>query len=299
MLYDRPYMREEPSGQRTSPLTWLLCALGAGFIVQVALGSWFGAEDSVVGLLAATPHALRVGHVWTLLTYVLLHSPFTGLASSLLNTFCVLLALYFLGRELLPLLGPRRFGWLAGGRAAHGALAWTAVHWRHGGALYGAMPIVDSLLVVYACFFPTQELTFLLLFVLPVRVKPKHLAIGLAAFDLVGFSFFEVLGRPSPLGGAHSAHLAAMAAGWLYYRYLHDADLRILSRRKEVELPVWIKGSARAAAAPFFPPAPPRRDHLRAEVDRILDKINSHGFGALTAEEKRMLDEARDLLSRR
>ena len=38
---------------------------------------------------------------------------------------------------------------------------------------------------------------------------------------------------------------------------------------------------------------------LRAEVDRILDKINSQGFGALTAEEKRMLDEAKDLLSRR
>ena len=41
------------------------------------------------------------------------------------------------------------------------------------------------------------------------------------------------------------------------------------------------------------------RDDLRAEVDRILDKINSQGFGALTDEEKRVLDEARDLLSRR
>jgi hypothetical protein len=40
------------------------------------------------------------------------------------------------------------------------------------------------------------------------------------------------------------------------------------------------------------------RDHLRAEVDRILDKINSKGFGALTSEEKKTLDEARDLLSR-
>ena len=35
-----------------------------------------------------------------------------------------------------------------------------------------------------------------------------------------------------------------------------------------------------------------------AEVDRILDKINSHGFGALTEGEKRILDEAKDLLSR-
>jgi hypothetical protein len=42
-----------------------------------------------------------------------------------------------------------------------------------------------------------------------------------------------------------------------------------------------------------------RREDLRAEVDRILDKINSDGFGALTADEKRLLDDARDLLSRR
>jgi hypothetical protein len=40
------------------------------------------------------------------------------------------------------------------------------------------------------------------------------------------------------------------------------------------------------------------RDDLRAEVDRILDKINSQGFGALTEEEKRKLDEAKDMLSR-
>jgi hypothetical protein len=38
---------------------------------------------------------------------------------------------------------------------------------------------------------------------------------------------------------------------------------------------------------------------LRLEVDRILDKINSEGFGALTDDEKRLLDEAKDLLSRR
>jgi len=33
-------------------------------------------------------------------------------------------------------------------------------------------------------------------------------------------------------------------------------------------------------------------------VDRILDKINSKGFGALTPEEKRLLDDAREQLSR-
>ena len=38
------------------------------------------------------------------------------------------------------------------------------------------------------------------------------------------------------------------------------------------------------------------RDDLQREVDRILDKINEKGFGALTSEEKHTLDEAKDVL---
>ena len=35
---------------------------------------------------------------------------------------------------------------------------------------------------------------------------------------------------------------------------------------------------------------------MKVEVDRILDKINSDGFGALNEEEKKTLDKARDHL---
>jgi hypothetical protein len=58
------------------------------------------------------------------------------------------------------------------------------------------------------------------------------------------------------------------------------------------------KGAKPAAPAAYQVNLGSRED-LRAEVDRILDKINSQGFGALTADEKRLLDEAKDLLSRR
>ena len=37
-------------------------------------------------------------------------------------------------------------------------------------------------------------------------------------------------------------------------------------------------------------------ENLKAEVDRILDKINSKGFGALSEEEKKTLDKAKDHL---
>jgi len=35
---------------------------------------------------------------------------------------------------------------------------------------------------------------------------------------------------------------------------------------------------------------------MQAEVDRILDKINRRGFGALTLEEKETLDRAKEFL---
>ena len=37
---------------------------------------------------------------------------------------------------------------------------------------------------------------------------------------------------------------------------------------------------------------------LQEEVDRILDKINENGFGALTQEEKNILEKAKGLLNR-
>ncbi|MEO5960708.1 MAG: DUF6576 domain-containing protein, partial [Opitutaceae bacterium] len=71
--------------------------------------------------------------------------------------------------------------------------------------------------------------------------------------------------------------------------------------RPELELPGWLKRTSKDVPLSTTEPANavigPRE--VRAEVDRILDKINSHGFGALTADEKRVLDGAKDLLSRR
>jgi membrane associated rhomboid family serine protease len=301
MLYDRPYMHEQPSGRRTSPLTWLLCAVSAGFIMQMVLSRWFPLKEFVDEQLAFTIPGLLQGHVWTLLTYGFLHSP-----DNLLHVVCNLFAIYFLGRELLPMLGTRRFFGLYGAAIIVGALAWAAANYRydaHGHeVLYGATSAVDALLIVFACFFPNQEMTFLFFFI-PVRLKPKYIAGAVVIFDLFGFAFYEVMGQPSPLGFAHSAHLGGMAMGWLYYRFVHDAEWHVFPRKAEIELPHWLKRSPRAAAAVAAATSSRRlnltdRGHVRLEVDRILDKINSHGFGALTAEEKHLLDEARDLLSK-
>ena len=71
-----------------------------------------------------------------------------------------------------------------------------------------------------------------------------------------------------------------------------------MSRPTAVIMPT--RAPCRAAAPPPDLPNPAtRQEDLRAEVDRILDKINSDGFGALTTGERRVLDEAKNLLSRR
>ncbi|MSU70290.1 MAG: rhomboid family intramembrane serine protease [Opitutaceae bacterium] len=297
MLSDRPYLRDDDPRVRTSVLTWLLCATAAVFVLQFVLVSpAMGGGPPLDRWLALTIPGLRAGWLWTLCTHGFLHD--TGFLFHLLGN---LLGLYFIGRELLPMLGARRFLSLYFGAIVAGGLAWTLVHWRLGGVHDGATAGVAALLIVFAGFYPNRRMDFLLFFIFPVSVKPKHLALGVAGLGLVGLVFYEMPGATLPFnyGFAHSAHLGGMATGWIYFRFLHEARWNFSARRSDLELPRWMKRPA--PAAPPVVPSPVNlrnRTNLRAEVDRILDKINSQGFGALTADEKRVLDEAKDLLSR-
>jgi membrane associated rhomboid family serine protease len=294
MLSDRLYMREpEPRG-RASVLVWLICAITAGFILQNAFLRLLKLGNSLEWMFGLSPGALHAGRAWTLLTYSFLHSP-----DNLLLIVCNLLALYFIGRELLPILGSRRFLSLYAAAVVIGGAAWSAVHWHTNDTLIGASAGVMGLLVVFACFYPNQQMTFLLFFVIPVTLKPKYLAVGVAIADLFGFIFYEIMGKASPIDLAPSAHLGGMAAGWLYFRFVHDADWQLHHENVSVELPRWMKKRPQAASTQLPQATQGTRGEFRAEVDRILDKINSQGFGALTTEEKRVLDEARELLGKR
>ena len=293
MLSDRPYLRHDYPLARTSALTWLLCAMAGGFLMQLMLGSsWFGSQLELENQFGLSIHGLRQGWIWTLVTHSFLHD--TGF---LFHVVGVGLLLYFIGGELLPLLGPRRFLGLYFGSIITGGLAWAATHWRLGGTHLGAMAAVDAMLVVFACFYPNRQMDFLLFFVLPVRVRPKHLVLCLLGIDLIGLVAYEILGAARPfeqLRLDHSAHLGGMLAGWVYYQFVHEARWRTPARAQSAE---WSE-QAKPVETPSGSSAAPRRD-LRAEVNRVLDKINSHGFASLTPQEKRVLDEAKDSLSRR
>lgn len=303
MLSDRPYMRGDYQREKTSALTWLLSAIIAGFILQVILGaSWLsGAGDRLDNLMALTIPGFQNGWAWTLFSHSFLHSP-TFIFHVVVNC----LMLYFLGRELMPMLGTKRFLGLYVAATVIGGLAWLAVHWRFGsGQLIGATAAIDALFIVFACFAPNKQMNFLLFFIFPVTIRPKHIAAFLAAVDVFLLLVYELPGAKLPfeMEMASSAHLGGMLTGLLYFRFIHNATWFNPEDRPAAVLPRWTKGTKRAASAtPVFEiesesVSPSRRD-IRAEVDRILDKINSQGLSALTAEEKRVLDDAKDLLSR-
>lgn len=294
MLSDRSYMRDSYPREKTSVLAWLISAVVAGFVLQLVFARILEMTDVLEHYFGLSTSGLRGGKVWTLLTYCFLHD-----TRNLLHIVGNLLGLYFLGRVLLPMLGATRFLSLYAGMVIAGGAVWAAVNWHVGGSVIGASAGVAGLFVVFACFYPSQPVTFLLFFILPVTLKPKYMAIALLLVDLAGCIFYEVMGLPSPFGFAHSAHLGGMAAGWIYFRYLHEARWRLPSGRADIELPRWMKKTAKSPAPAAFQVNVGSPGDLRTEVDRILDKINSQGFGALSADEKRILDEAKDLLSRR
>lgn len=296
MLSDRAYMRDDYPREKTSVLIWLICAIVAGFVLQVGFRFlWPGDPASLRNELGLSVEGIKAGHVWILLTSGFLHSQ-----DFLFHIGVNLLGLYFIGRELLPVLGSKRFVGLYVAAILTGALTWMAVHYRTTGNYVGATAGVEALLVVFACFYPHRRMDFLLFFVFPVSVKPKHLAIGLLFFELFGLLYFEIqqVALPMEVMVASSAHLGGMLTGWFYFRYFHDVSWHLPSARAETESPA--KRSRKNVHTPPVASIDMTNPHdVRAEVDRILDKINSHGFNALTAGEKRLLDEAKDLLSRR
>lgn len=298
MLSDRSYMQGGYPRHKTTTVTWLISAMVAVFVLQFVFMRWFNAGAAFETSLALTVGGFKAGKIWTVLSYCFLHS-----TANLLHIVTNLLGLYFVGRILEPLLGSRRLLWLFGASVVTGAAFWLGTHWETGGGVaIGASAGVIGLFVVFACFYPNRPITFLLFFILPVTLKPKYAAIGLLAVELVGFVFYEIMQAASPFGSgiAHSAHLGGMLAGWIYFRYIHQASWRFPKSDSDIELPRWFRKKPKMAEtiAPVQVDVT-RREDLRAEVDRILDKINSDGFGALTADEKRLLDDARDLLSRR
>ena len=293
-------MREGEGGTPVDPVKWLMITFTGLYLLQLVVERWFeqGAHYGWFRLSAAA--VLHGQKLWTLLSYNFLQDT-AGYKAGVFVLIFNLLGLYFFGGAVRELIGARRFLWLYGGFVVVGALAWCAAYaLRVDWALLGPVASLSGLFALYCCYHADEQMTFLAFFVIPVSMKPKFFGWLWVALNLIGFLFYEMMGHLSPLWNGHAANLATMAAAYGYFRVAGRVDPFGESLIPGFALPRWLRRRKKpAATAAHFKVNVSSRDDLRAEVDRILDKINSEGFGALTEEEKRILDEARELLSRR
>lgn len=298
MISDRYYMRANNPARELAPLLWLIGALVGTFIVQQILDRI--APTFTARWLALTPDNILHGKVWTLVTYSFLHS-----TTTLWHLIGNALGILFIGRMLLPVVGARRLIWTYGMAVVAGGILWLAANFFHGNhPLIGASGGVYGLFALFCCRFAYERITLLLFFILPITVVPRYLLMISGAITALFFVFDEVL-PPVGMGSgiAHSAHLAGMIVGIIAHRMITRLERQPEEEpapRRAVELPAWMRKrkDAEAPTEPAFKVNITARENLKAEVDRILDKINTSGFGSLTPEEKRTLDAARNLMSK-
>ena len=301
MLYDRPYMRTEPAGRPVPYLYWFLGVLVGGFILQKMLAVWFGQGGALLSWVALSVGNLFSLKVWTLGTYALLHEDFWHLFGNGLGIF-------LFGRALLPEIGHRQLTKLCVIMIVVGGVCWALVHLAaQGNLLIGASAASLGLLTLFCVLHPNQPITILLFFVFPFTFQPKWLlwiALGIngAGFLLAELPMAFGVAPVLNMGGVGwSAHLGGMLVGYLYYRFVLSGfrPAWMPRRRVKIEPPAWMrkKKAAEETNRPFKLNLS-NRAALRQEVDRILDKITQEGFGSLTDEERAILDQAKDLLSK-
>ena len=301
MLYDRSYMKKPFAGGLRSSIDKLIVVLIGCFLVQVVYALFSGAsldQGLHVEWFCFSSHFIDRGFVWTIATFPFFHS---GPLLLIVN----LLGLHFIGRSVESELGMRNFYWLCALSVLFGALLWLAFHYSDQSTyLSGSTCVVLSLLTFFCFSHPDRPITFLLLFVLPVTLKPKYILMGVLGLELFGFLFWEL---PGSTGGAtNSSHLGGMLAGAFVYWFILSGRVfpSFVFTTKKAQTTSFGKKpgfftSKTKAGKPSYSVDLSDQQSLQAEVDRILDKINEKGFGALSQKEKNTLDKAKGLLNKR
>lgn len=270
------------SGRKPSPTTrrWtqaprvvLLGLIGlnlAVFVTQLFLDAY--QPGFVREYLALSDRGLRATYGWQFITAAFLHD---GPWHLLGNMFL----LYLLGRDVESIVGQRHFLFLYLAGTAAGELGHLFLM-PATSVLLGASGGVAAVLVAYAAILPELELTSSMFFLLPVRLKAKHLAYGAFVIAVLGIVF----DRTGAI--AHSAYLGGCLGGWLYAHLLGFGRPSILQRalrqrRADAE-------RHRMMSAEQF---------IAEEVDPLLDKISREGIDSLTRSERRLLAKAREKIA--
>jgi membrane associated rhomboid family serine protease len=249
----------------------LLMLNAIGFLAQL---SWGGIVTVTLGLVPyAAWSQLRI---WQFVTYAFLHGDFFHI---LFNMY----ALWVFGSELESDLGFKPFLslYLVSGIGA--GVFHTLVTPHSLVPTIGASGAVSGIMAAYALMYPERELQLLLFFIIPVRMKAKVLAVGLAILSLA-------LGAAgSPDGIAHFAHLGGMAIGAVYF----------MIAIRPFSLSGWLAQKTRRRRFDLARRRREQEDGMAESVNSVLDRANQDGFDKLTKKEKRTLKKAGDSLKKR
>ena len=192
-----------------------------------------------------------------------------------------MLVLYLLGRDLESILGQRHFLYLYLAGAIGGELGHLFLM-PPDSVLLAASGGVAAVLIAYATILPELELTALMFFMIPVRLKAKHLGYGaiILGFVLVCIDRTGIV--------SHSAYIGGCAAGWLYAHLLgfgRPSFLQRFLKQRRLEAERYQQLTV--------------EELMTQEIDPLLEKISNHGFVSLTRGERRNLFKARDNILRK
>jgi len=185
---------------RRSPVTASLFAINLTLFLSEEIFRLFF-DCSLFPFLALSREGLANCGWWQLITHAFLHG-------NLLHLAVNMVALWFTGPLIEELLGPIRYLALYLGGAVVGGILQTLA--TPGSVdLVGASGSVCALLVGFGTLFPNLQITALIFFVIPVKMK----ASTLGWLVIVGSLLFWSFGIERQIG--HLAHLGGGIAGFL------------------------------------------------------------------------------------
>ncbi|MBE2283513.1 MAG: rhomboid family intramembrane serine protease [Prosthecobacter sp.] len=316
-IHERDYMREDPARHGPRGVTAFQIFLGlniAVFVMQYVfvIGAiQHPVSGKVFPFGGVSMHELAQGKIWTLFTYMFVHGSLGHLALNML-------LLLFAGRAVQQRFGSRHFTLIYLLSGLVGAAAEMTVNGYVRGdmitSLVGASASTFGLLMALAVAMPDEEITALVYFIIPVRLRLWTLAKGLFVIQLIfGLAglLFDVL--PEGMEIAYFAHLGGAAMGWFYARSLGYGG-RPLTYASQWQPPPAVRRPAMARArtrrsvdletepptadAPLKP-SDPVRSLMEEVINPLLDKMNQHGKNSLTEDELRALERASREVNRR
>jgi len=254
-----------------SVIMWLIVAN-----VTISLMQWgadFASPHWVESYFGLSREGIAEGYYWQFLTYMFLHG---GWLHLLVNC----LGLFFAGREVEIVCGPKHLlgiyflGGIVGGIAQLLCVPSSE--------LIGASAGVCAVLLAFTTMLPELEITALLFFIIPIRMKAKWLG-----RIVIGSSIFFAV---TPFGGniGHVAHLGGAILGWFYTRRLGFGGAFWVQRF------VRDRRRTRERQERMDP-----TEFISQEIDPILDKIAKEGIQSLTRAERRILELGREKIAKK